>query len=261
MPTPSQSTDDPAGHRRAGGGRRGVDQACPSPGARGSCARGSRRWDGRAGRPTSPPPPRGTTTPSRSRGWATRRCSSISTASASSPIPSCSRGSGWTWASAASARSGWSSARSRPEELPDIDLVLVSHAHFDHLDTPSLGAIRGRPVAVMAAETSDLLPRRAYSSVDELRWNEATKVTTPRGDALVRSIEVKHWGARVGRDTHRGYTGFIVEREGRRLLIGGDTARTDASAAIGASARSTPPSCPSAPTIRGFAITARRSRR
>jgi L-ascorbate metabolism protein UlaG (beta-lactamase superfamily) len=80
----------------------------------------------------------------------------------------------------------------------------------------------------MAAETSDLLPRHRYSSVEELRWNESVKVTTPRGEALVRSIEVKHWGARLQRDTHRGYTGFIVEREGRRLLIGGDTARTEA---------------------------------
>ena len=47
-----------------------------------------------------------------------------------------------------------------PDDLPEIDLVLVSHAHFDHLDTPSLGAVRGRPAAVMAWETSDLLPRR-----------------------------------------------------------------------------------------------------
>jgi hypothetical protein len=68
-----------------------------------------------------------------------------------------------------------------PAELPDIDLVLVSHAHFDHLDTPSLGSIRGRPAAVMGPGTSDLLPRRHYSSVRELRWNESARVTTPRG--------------------------------------------------------------------------------
>lgn len=114
------------------------------------------------------------------------------------------------------------------DELPDIDLVLVSHAHFDHLDTASLAAVRGRPAAVMAARTGDLLPRRAYSSVEELRWNSSTRVKTPRGDALVRAIQVKHWGARVRSDTYRGYTGFVVEREGRRLLIGGDTALTQA---------------------------------
>lgn len=111
-------------------------------------------------------------------------------------------------------------------ELPEIDVVLVSHAHFDHLDTPSLAAVRGRPVAIMATGTSDLLPRRHYSRVHELRWNESMTVKTRRGELLVRAIEVKHWGARMRRDTWRGYTGFVVEREGRKLLIGGDTAAT-----------------------------------
>ena len=111
-------------------------------------------------------------------------------------------------------------------ELPEIDLVLVSHAHFDHLDTPSLAAIRGRPAAIMGPGTSDLLPRSYYSSVRELRWNTAATVNTPRGPVLVRAIEVKHWGARIRRDTWRGYAGFVVEREGKKLLIGGDTAAT-----------------------------------
>ena len=112
------------------------------------------------------------------------------------------------------------------EELPDLDLVLVSHAHFDHLDTPSLGAVRGLPAAVMAASTSDLLPSGSYSSVTELRWNESTTVRTAHGDVAVHAIEVKHWGARLQSDTYRGYNGYIIEREGRRLLIGGDTAAT-----------------------------------
>ncbi len=114
----------------------------------------------------------------------------------------------------------------RADEVPQVDLVLVSHAHFDHLDTPSLAAVRGMPVAVMAAETADLLPRRAYAGVHELRWNDTVTVATPHGEVRVRAIEVKHWGARIQRDTHRGYTGWVVEREGKRLLIGGDTANT-----------------------------------
>jgi L-ascorbate metabolism protein UlaG (beta-lactamase superfamily) len=115
-----------------------------------------------------------------------------------------------------------------PAELPEIDLVLVSHAHFDHLDTPSLASLRGRPAAVMARGTADLLPTPYYASVEELAWNDSTLVRTLHGDALVRAIQVRHWGARITRDTWRGYGGFIVEREGRRLLIGGDTALTDA---------------------------------
>jgi L-ascorbate metabolism protein UlaG (beta-lactamase superfamily) len=112
------------------------------------------------------------------------------------------------------------------DELPELDLVLVSHAHFDHLDTPSLAMVPGRPAAVLAVGISDLLPWRGYSSVTELRWDQTTRVRGRHGDALVRAIEVKHWGARLRRDTWRGYTGFVVEREGRRLLIAGDTAAT-----------------------------------
>ena len=113
-----------------------------------------------------------------------------------------------------------------PSQLPEIDLVLLSHAHFDHLDTPSLAAIRGRPAALMAPSTSDLLPRKRYSSVRELRWGESVRIDTARGDVEVRAIEVKHWGARLRRDTYRGYNGYILKREGRALLFGGDTANT-----------------------------------
>jgi L-ascorbate metabolism protein UlaG (beta-lactamase superfamily) len=113
-------------------------------------------------------------------------------------------------------------------DLPEIDLVLVSHAHFDHLDTPSLAALRGKPVAIMAAGTSDLLPARHYSAVHELAWGQVRRVMTRRGELVVRAIEVKHWGARIRRDTWRGYGGFVLEREGRKLLIGGDTAITAA---------------------------------
>jgi L-ascorbate metabolism protein UlaG (beta-lactamase superfamily) len=111
-------------------------------------------------------------------------------------------------------------------DLPEIDLVLVSHAHFDHLDTPSLASVPGRPAAVMAASTSDLLPRKRYSQVQELRWNDSTRIQTRSGDIDITAIEVKHWGARLGRDTYRGYNGYVLKREGRSILFGGDTAQT-----------------------------------
>lgn len=113
-----------------------------------------------------------------------------------------------------------------PSQLPDIDVVLVSHAHFDHLDTPSLAALPGRPEIVTAPGTSDLLPRRRFASIRELHWGDSVRIQTARGDLDVRAIEVKHWGARLRRDTYRGYNGYILKREGRALLFGGDTARS-----------------------------------
>ena len=113
-----------------------------------------------------------------------------------------------------------------PPQLPDIDLVVISHAHFDHLDTPSLASLPGRPVVLTASRTADVLPRRRYGSVHELRWGTTARIDTPRGDLEVRAIEVKHWGARLRSDMYRGYNGYILRREGRALLFGGDTAHT-----------------------------------
>jgi len=78
----------------------------------------------------------------------------------------------------------------------------------------------------MAPATSDLLPRRRYRSVRELSWGESIRLDTTRGSVDVRAIQVKHWGARLGSDTHRGYNGYVISREGRALLFGGDTAYT-----------------------------------
>jgi L-ascorbate metabolism protein UlaG (beta-lactamase superfamily) len=48
----------------------------------------------------------------------------------------------------------------------------------------------------------------------------------------VEAIPVAHWGARMMRDTHRGYNGYVLEREGRSVCFAGDTAYTDAFAAL-----------------------------
>ncbi len=113
-----------------------------------------------------------------------------------------------------------------PADLPDIDLVVVSHAHFDHLDTPSLAAIPGRPAVVSARKTADLFPRRRYPGVHELGWSKSVRIDTARGDVEVTALEVKHWGARLQTDRYRGYNGYVLRREGRALLFGGDTAQT-----------------------------------
>ncbi|MBI3682966.1 MAG: MBL fold metallo-hydrolase [Acidobacteria bacterium] len=112
----------------------------------------------------------------------------------------------------------------RIEDLPPVDLILLSHAHMDHLDTPSLGRLENkRTRVIMASQTSDLIRAGRYANVTELGWGEKAQA----GPALVRAFEVNHWGARMRTDTYRGYNGYVIEAGRRRILFAGDTAITD----------------------------------
>jgi L-ascorbate metabolism protein UlaG (beta-lactamase superfamily) len=115
------------------------------------------------------------------------------------------------------------------EELPQVDLVLLSHAHMDHFDLPSLrGLENGGTNVVTAAQTSDLLRVRRYQSVQEVGWGQRVQV----GPASVFGFEVAHWGARMRSDTYRGYNGYLIEIGRSRIVFGGDTAYTGAFKAL-----------------------------
>ncbi len=115
------------------------------------------------------------------------------------------------------------------DELPRIDLILLSHAHMDHFDLPSLRRLESRGTAVItASRTSDLLRVWHYGHVRELGWNESATI----GSVTIRAFRVNHWGARMRTDVHRGYNGYTVEAGRHRVLFGGDTAQTDAFRAL-----------------------------
>ena len=131
-------------------------------------------------------------------------------------------------------------------ELPEIDLILLSHAHFDHFDLRTLHRLsrrrskparRGdrRPEAdfnastkiITASRTRDLLRWTRLRDVTELHWGERKSITTSCGEIDIIAFRVKHWGARMQRDDYRGYNGYIIERNEHRILFAGDTALTD----------------------------------
>jgi len=112
----------------------------------------------------------------------------------------------------------------KPSQLPPIDLVILSHAHMDHLDFATLHALPGKPQAVMARAMDDLLTGTKLHDPKALGWGQRTRITTPHGDLEVRAFEVKHWGARWSYDKFRGYNGYVLAREGKQLIFGGDTA-------------------------------------
>lgn len=107
----------------------------------------------------------------------------------------------------------------RIPELPQIDLVLLSHAHFDHFDTRTLHRLPRSADLITAAKTADLLSWTPFAGKTELRWGEGTLVRRKTGELRVRAFPVKHWGARLRRDNFRGYNGYVLERNGRRIIF------------------------------------------
>lgn len=110
----------------------------------------------------------------------------------------------------------------RRADLPPIDLVLLSHNHYDHCDLTSLRAIiaRDSPVCITTLGNADLLRELGAASVIELDWwqqSGAWKVP-------VTLIPAQHFSGRGLLDRNRTlWGGFVVELPGCRALFAGDS--------------------------------------
>ncbi len=106
------------------------------------------------------------------------------------------------------------------EDLPPLDLVLVSHGHYDHLDVPTHRRLPDEAIAVVAENLSDLVAPCGYRRVVELGWGERFEHRGVR----VTALPVKHWGTRNLLPDNRGYTGFLLESDAGSVFFPGDTA-------------------------------------
>lgn len=116
----------------------------------------------------------------------------------------------------------------RVPDLPSIDVVLVSHAHFDHLHRPSLRAIvnhnlrmRGTaPAIIIPTHVTDLVSDLGFSEIIELDWWKSSR----HGNLTITHVPSRHWGARVLKDSHRGFGGFVLKSSKHSVYHAGDTA-------------------------------------
>lgn len=149
----------------------------------------------------------------------------------------------------------------RIADLPPIDAVLLTHAHMDHLNLPSLRAVcramRTRrirpPIAIVPNGVEDLVRNVGFSEVQSLNWWKSFRLTEPQrsltctsepaaaGPAwdqaifpfpresapavTITAVPARHWGARMFNDTHRGFGGYVIETAtGPSIYHSGDTA-------------------------------------
>jgi L-ascorbate metabolism protein UlaG (beta-lactamase superfamily) len=113
--------------------------------------------------------------------------------------------------------------------LPPIDLVLLTHAHFDHFHKPTLRRLPHPKIGVMPWGVGDLAHDLGFARVIELEWWESFA----HQNWKVTLTPSKHWGARMLRDKHRGYGGFVLEHQGRKIYHAGDSAYFDGFKEIG----------------------------
>jgi L-ascorbate metabolism protein UlaG (beta-lactamase superfamily) len=119
------------------------------------------------------------------------------------------------------------------DEIPKPDIILLSHAHMDHMDYETLSTITNKfPNQIdclTAFNTADVIAELGWKSLQEIDWDDQTELQGVKFKAL----KVKHFGWRYPweKDRSKGYikdgrsyNALILEKGGKKILFGGDTA-------------------------------------
>ena len=106
----------------------------------------------------------------------------------------------------------------RPNDLPDIDVLIITHEHWDHMDYATLRDIRDRVKSVICPlGIADYLRYWGYSDnvITEMDWYEASGGIT--------CLPSRHFSNRLlGKRNQTLWASFLVEAGGRKVYIGGD---------------------------------------
>ncbi len=121
-------------------------------------------------------------------------------------------------------------------EIPKPDIILLSHAHMDHMDYPTLKIFAEKypnQIDVITAYlTKDVIVELPWKSLHVMDWNDELILQ----DIRFRANETKHFGWRFPweKDRSRGYmkdgrsyNSYLMEYKNKKVLFGGDTTLTD----------------------------------
>ena len=111
------------------------------------------------------------------------------------------------------------------DDLPPIDIVAISHAHPDHMDTGTLARLPWKTrTLVIPTGTNDVVAGLGFGDVREMAVGDTVVVA----GVTITAVAVTHYGKRHAFDARpgRGYHGYLFEKDGQSVFFGGDTAHT-----------------------------------
>ncbi len=125
----------------------------------------------------------------------------------------------------------------RVADLPPIDAVLLTHAHMDHLNRPTLRKVARATRRLTGQAPLVIVPRGVEDLVADLGFREIRSLATWQQTRFagldITFTPAKHWGARMFSDTHRGFGGYGIAGGGHSIYHSGDTAYFDGFREIG----------------------------
>lgn len=117
------------------------------------------------------------------------------------------------------------------EKLPKVDVVLISHNHYDHLDVPTLKRLaeRDRPLVLAGLGTQALLAEEDIARAEDLDWWQSREV----GKVRITFAPAQHWSSRGLGDRNVNLWGsFFIRAEAQSVYFAGDTGKGPHFAAI-----------------------------
>lgn len=112
----------------------------------------------------------------------------------------------------------------RMEDLPNIDIILISHDHYDHLDIPTLKRLHDshQPIILVGLGVKSRLESIRGKHIVEMDWWQEYRYTT---DLRITFVPARHNSGRGLFDKNRTlWGGFAIDGSAGRVLFMGDTA-------------------------------------
>lgn len=112
------------------------------------------------------------------------------------------------------------------DDLPPIDVVVISHAHYDHLDVATLERLPGREniTAIVPLGLGKYFTERGYGRVEEVDWYDEVELPAANGPFRMTAYPAVHWSNRSLFDINRTlWMSYGFSANGRSVYHTGDT--------------------------------------